>query len=557
MAKRLMNVDLSYLTEPLLPPPKGNGTVEKASPNMAEIGVTGLQHYSGMVMEEFHPNLQGSNAIRVYEEMASNDPTVGASLTVIDMIIRRVNWTVEKNKDGDETDEEAFELIDSAFQDMSHPFSDYISEFLTMVPYGWSYHEIVYKKRSGQSKTPGSSSKYTDGKIGWRKFAPRAQTSLEKWEFDETGGIKGMHQRSAPDYKDHFIPIEKALHFRTRLSKNNPEGVSALRTAYRPWYFLKRVEEIEAVGIERDLAGLPVMKVPSSMLDANASGEEKAALATWKKTLKALRRGEQDGILLPSDTDVNGKPLFDFQLITSGGRRQFDTNATISRYAHEIAISMLTEFLFLGLEGVGSFALSKTKTNIFLLAIETYLKSIEDVINEHAIPRLLRLNGMEVENPPKLRHGELEGADLAALGDFLGKLAAAGMPLFPDEKLENTLRAFAGLPQLSEMDFQEREDARAEEEQMRMEGMQLELDMKDQAIQQGAKDQKAMAETSSKETQKRLDLIREALVAKAGTALAPMTINVGDEVKKAATPPAWEVQRNEDGRIIGIAPRTP
>lgn len=554
MAKEpLMDLDLRYLTHPPKPKPNGRRKVSKAAANLSEIGVTGLSYNSGMVMEEFHPNLQGSNAIRVYEEMSSNDPTVGASLSVIDMMIRRVTWTVERNKDGDGADEKAFDLVESAFDDMSHPWSDYVSEILTMIPFGWSYHEIVYKRRNGNNNSPGKSSRFDDGLIGWRKFAPRAQTSLLRWDFDETGGLNGMIQLGPPDYKEHLIPIEKALHFRTKLNKNNPEGVSALRPAYRPWFFLKRVEEYEAVGIERDLAGLPRLRVPASMLDTKASADEKAALVLWKKMLKSVRRGEQDGVILPSDTDVNGKPLFEFDLMTSGGRRQFDTNAVVSRYAHQIAISMLTEFMFLGLEGVGSFALSKTKVNIFLLAIETMLGIIEDVMNKHAIPRILRLNGMEIEHPPQLTHGELEGADLAALGDYLGKLAAAGMPLFPDEGLENVLRGLAGLPQLSEADFQERETERQAEEQMRMEGMQLELDMQGQALKDGANQSKE----ESQETQKRLDLIREALLAKAAQVhpLSPITVNVADEVKKKAVHPGWEIQRNEEGRIVELVPK--
>jgi hypothetical protein len=33
--------------------------------------------------------------------------------------------------------------------DMSHTWDDMISEILTMLVYGWSWHEIVYKKRVG------------------------------------------------------------------------------------------------------------------------------------------------------------------------------------------------------------------------------------------------------------------------------------------------------------------------------------------------------------------------------------------------------------------------
>jgi hypothetical protein len=101
-------------------------------------------------------------------------------------------------------------------------------------------------------------SKYTDGKIGWRKMPIRSQETLQRWVFDESGGNMGMVQLAPPKYETTFLPIEKCLLFRSTTIKNNPEGRSFLRNAYRPWFYKKRLEEIEGIGIERDLAGLPV-----------------------------------------------------------------------------------------------------------------------------------------------------------------------------------------------------------------------------------------------------------------------------------------------------------
>jgi hypothetical protein len=52
-----------------------------------------------------------------------------------------------------------------------------------------------------------------------------------------------MVQMAPPRYQTTVIPIEKSLLFRTSIAKGNPEGVSLLRTAYRSWYFKKRLEE--------------------------------------------------------------------------------------------------------------------------------------------------------------------------------------------------------------------------------------------------------------------------------------------------------------------------
>jgi hypothetical protein len=73
------------------------------------------------------------------------------------------------------------------------------------------------------------------------------------------------------------------------------------------------------------------------------------------------------------------------------------------------------------------------------------------VFNDHAIPRLLKLNGMDVARCPHLTYGDIGAVDLSVLGDFIGKLSQAGA-LVPDERLEDWLRDLAGLPPADHMD---------------------------------------------------------------------------------------------------------
>ncbi len=68
------------------------------------------------------------------------------------------------------------------------------------------------------------------------------------------------------------------------------------------------------------------------------------------------------------------------------------------------------------------------------------------MFNQHAIPRLLRLNGISEELSPVLTFTTPKTIDLGQLGSFIGALAQAGAPLFPDQDLENYLRGVAGLP---------------------------------------------------------------------------------------------------------------
>lgn len=410
-----------------------------------ELGATGLRQNGGMVDEEFLKNLSGQKGIKVYKEMSENDSTVGAILFTIDMLIRQVVWKIQEASQ-DQADMENAQFLRECMDDMSHTWSDLITEILSMLPFGFSWHEIVYKQRLGDNLDPSKRSKFKDGRIGWRKMPIRSQDTLFQWIFDTDGGIKGFHQLDTYTGVNAVIPIEKSLLFRTRSRKNNPEGISILRTAYRPYYFKKNIENLEGIGIERDLAGLPVMYVPPQYLSQNATAEQKQFLNEIKRIVTSVKRDEQEGLVLPSAYDENNNKLFDFQLVNSGGSRQFNTTEIIRRYDQAIATSVLADFILLGHEKVGSFALASSKTAMFSQAIGAWLTSIADTFNRHAIPRLFKLNGIQCDRYPILTHSDIETVDLGELGAYISALSGAGMNLFPDDKLEAYLKSQANLP---------------------------------------------------------------------------------------------------------------
>lgn len=437
-----------------------------ASP-LSEVGLTGLKRFGGYVFEEFLPVLQGVKATAVYQEMSENDPVVGAALAAITALCRQAGRRIEFDRD-EPASLEAGEFIESCLDDMSVSFDDTLADILSMLPYGFSYHEIVYKRRDGRDGD--HQSRYTDGKIGWRKWPIRAQATKWRWEFDEEGGILGMWQRAAPAYQLVFLPIERCLLFRPRIYKNNPEGRSLLRNAYRSWYFLKRIQEIEAVGIERDLAGLPVLYAPAEYLNPDSPNELKSVGTALKQIVQNIRRDEQEGVLLPDIRDDKGNQVLKLELLTSGGTRAFNTDQTIQRYEQRIAMSMLADFIMMGHQRVGSYALADAKVNVFAVAVKAWLGSVAEVINAHAIPRLLELNGMHPVTQPTLCFEDLETPDLTVMGDFVAKLSAAGMTLFPDPKAENFFRHLMGLPELTPEEEQEREGQKVLQQQMAQAG---------------------------------------------------------------------------------------
>ena len=398
--------------------------------------------------EEFLRELQGVKGVHAYTEMADNDATIGAIIFAIEMLMRNCEFHVEPKGDTAK-DKEAAEFVESCMNDMERTWADTLSEILSFLTYGWSWHEIVYKRRVGKNTSPLTNSKYSDGLIGWRKLPIRAQDTLFGWEYkDGTDDLLGMSQQPPPDFEKVTIPIEKSLHFRTRSRKDNPEGRSILRTAYRAYYFKKRLEEIEGYGMERDLAGFPVLYAPEGVDIWDREDPEMAeTLAYAEMIVSSIRRDALEGVVLPG-----GEGGWKLELLASSGKRQFDTNAIIDRYDKRIATSVLADFVMLGQQQVGSFALADSKTKIFALAIGTYLDVICEVFNNQAIPRLIDINGdyfKGITDYPEMVHGDIEETDLQQFATFIKEMVGIGV-IVPDEALEEEVRRIGHLPERTE-----------------------------------------------------------------------------------------------------------
>lgn len=431
--------------------------LSKASVDLSELGRTGLYISGGrtghqIVTEEFLPKLSGSSGVKVYKEMRDNDPVIGAVMMAVQNLVRQAEWEVRPGGDSSE-DEQNAEFVQDCIDDLNNQWSDFISEAMSMVVFGWSFFEIVYKRRAGNPRDREMGSIYDDNKIGWRKFAIRSQDTLDSWDMDRNGNVRALLQRPPPDYTLRRIPVEKAIHIRTATWKNNPEGRSLLRNAYRPWYFKKRMEEIEGIGFERELTGIPKITIPASAFRKNATPEEKETLEAAVKMGKNLRNDEQAAVIIPALYDDRGNKLFDVELMTTGGRRQFDTDGIIMRYNRTIALSMLADFVIIGHDNVGSFAMASAKTKVFATAIGSYMDTIAEQFNRFAIPNLLAVNGMNPEKYPMLVHSDIETVELDQLAQYINALSNAQVSL-TDEDIREYLARQAGMPDKLE----ERED---------------------------------------------------------------------------------------------------
>jgi hypothetical protein len=405
-------------------------------PDFSEYGKTGIRRFTGRVYEEFLTSLRGLSGVRIYREMSDNDDVIGASLNAIERLVAQTSWTVEPYDSSVECKKDA-QFLEECRSDMEHSWSDFILEANSCLIYGWSLLEECYKLRKGDNVDKRINSKYNDGLVGWRKFSRRMQSTLYIWDFEDNGDIRGMIQNPPPEYIFRYVPLDKSLLFRTKIEGNNPEGRSILRNTYKSYYFKKSIQIIEAIGIERDLVGIPILTPPDTWDITDP--KNKSLLEFARKLLSNLRRDEQEGVFLP--------PGWLLSLLSSGNsRRQFDTDKILNRYDKRIAITLLAQFIMLGMDRVGSFALSKNQGDLFNIAVQSYINRMADTINKDAIPRLFRMNPSlgKGNKLPKLIPSNVAAPNLTELASYINALAKANVLPTDNETLVSALVRLGG-----------------------------------------------------------------------------------------------------------------
>lgn len=412
--------------------------------SLEAVGAPGLKQFGGYVQEEFHPDLRGTLANKIYREMGDNHPVINAALELVQLLITQTPKQVEAS--GSTADHLRAQLLcEQALEDVEGGADAVIGEALSCMQYGFATLEKVFKIRRGDQIIEELKSKFDDGLIGWRKIETRAQEALLRWDYSPQGQLRGFWQQPPPDYRTRYLPKEKFLHFRLRARKGNPQGRSMLRPVYLPYYFEKRLKFVEAVGVERNLAGLPKMTVPVEVL-RGATTELAAVRETYESLVRRVRVDQQVGLLLPPEETPDGKKTgYKFDLVNSGGRNVADTDPIVRRYRSEIAIGLFAEFIIVGIDKVGSLALHSDKTALFALGVGAVLDTVLQVFTEDAFPELCRLNGIPASCAPKYTHGDVITPGLQDLAAYVGALAGVGA-ISIDDGLERYLREAGGMP---------------------------------------------------------------------------------------------------------------
>jgi hypothetical protein len=432
----------------------------------AEIGSVGLFEFDGSVRDNIVPQLSGARGRLIYGKMRA-DATVSAIIFAIEMMLRRSTWSCVPKDPQDEKAMEYAQFFDSLRDDMVQTWEHFISNVLSMLTYGWSFFEIVAKRRMGlEGPDP---SVYDDGMWGIKKLAYRTQDTLDGWKVSPNGDVEAMVQQIyfGPHAGKFVIPMEKGLLFRAGYWQDSPEGISPLRGAFEPWELLQGINRAEAYGIERELNGLPVIKLPADMLKAAKEGDAEAAhtVRTYTQVVRDVRLNKQAGVLIPSDYYENAdgtmthNQQYEFSLLSSNGTRAINVQAAAERHQVSIARCVLADFLMLGTTSrSGSQALGQGRFQFFADALDGWNASIADTLNRYLIPRVAAMNGMQIDILPIYKVESVSPVDVETLTNCMERYIRAGGVLLPDTKVDAEIRELLGLPPLDPERMKEMEE---------------------------------------------------------------------------------------------------
>lgn len=389
-------------------------------PHTAAYGVSGTWIQGGLIVgEEYNPDLQWKEAIRVYDVMRRSDPQIFSTLLIMELPIRSAEWKVAPAT-YDPADLEVASFVETnLFHSMERQWDDLLRHVLLMLAYGFMVFEPTYRVENGR--------------VLLADVAPRHPRTIMRWWVDEDNRLIGVQQWAYKNQQYHYIniPAEALLHFAFRQEGQNYEGVSVLRSAYKPWWYKQNFERIIAVGYEREHVGIPVVRLPEGYTQQDIDNAQKIG--------RNIRSHELAYVTLPPGWDVE---WLKSKTVERKGSTMLETMYYLDR---QIQQNVLAQFLSLGTTDVGSYALSNDQSRVFLMSLQATAKYIAGVLNERLIKRLVDYNYRQVAVYPQLICQKIHAYNFMDLTSALSSLVGIGIiPITPE--LEDYVHDLLGVP---------------------------------------------------------------------------------------------------------------
>ncbi|RUQ78148.1 hypothetical protein ELZ22_17290, partial [Brucella abortus] len=385
------------------------------------------------------------NRYRTFSDILANTSIVAAGTRYFLNLTAKAHWSFTPSEA--DTDGRYAELAEEMIKDdPATPWHRIVRRAAMYRFYGFSVQEWTARRRS-------------DGYLTFADVAPRAQSTIEKWDARDDGTIVGLAQRSPQTGEELYLPRQKLLYLVDDTLSDSPEGLGLFRHLVSPSDRLRRYEQLEGFGFETDLRGVPIGRAPftelAKMVEAGEISEAQRAKIEepLRNFIKNHVKTAKLGMLLDSiayeTKDEAGRPSgirqWDVELL-KGTATSFAENAqAIERLNREMARILGVEQLLLGGDSVGSYALSRDKTSSFFLLVDGALTEVREAVNDDLLRTLWQLNGWPEEMIPEMATEEVKYTEIAEIAATLRDMATAGAVLEPDDPVIGEVRDLMGV----------------------------------------------------------------------------------------------------------------
>ncbi len=380
----------------------------------------GNRSYFPWDLSERNPKFNWGGATLIYSQMRV-DPQIDAVLRAAILTILKVDWRLDPAG--------ADEVLTMAYADdlgipvMGAETSEtraaatvslrrHLEEALEALVYGFMPFEKVVRVEGDLVRLDG--------------LYVRHPTSLTRVVTDGQGKLLEVYQAGAE-----MMTGDRMCWYRVGGLGAVPQGVSFLRSSYKPWFLKDRAERVTMIAVERNGVG-----VPHFHLHTNASEEDrKKALESGKR----FRAGDEAAIVTVGDDT--------FEMRGVEGKLA-DTLAVMQYLDRQIAKAALEMFIELGSSSTGSHALGEVQIDLFRDSCQALANSFADQFTEQVLRPLTAWSRGPEAPYPRLVPGII-GEDNNLNPALMAIMTNAGL-LTPDRGLEVHVRQTFGLPEMED-----------------------------------------------------------------------------------------------------------
>lgn len=248
--------------------------------------------------------------------------------------------------------------------------------------------------------------------------------------FSGTDGLSSASFTGWSGVKE--IPFNRIAYCSYSATPSQPTGDSLFDAAYIPWKEKQLLQDLTLVGVQKDLAGMPVLGAPSSLLSAaaeNPDGAEALMVNQLKSNLANLHAGDQAYSIIPTDTHSetgNGQRQFELKFLgIDGTGKNFDVVALVEQRRKAIFNCFSCQNMISGENGGGSYNLLEGQTSIQAHAVELDNMVVDMMWNKQIIPKVLRLNGIKLSHKdvPVWKAGDVQEISIDEYGKGINRVA--------------------------------------------------------------------------------------------------------------------------------------